>query len=69
MSEIPYGKFKLEVSPPYPCWVSIEDGDGGKIKLSHRELYDLLHCVQMACMLSRSSLSENHQHEAPKGYA
>lgn len=39
------GKFKINTSPPYPVWCSIEDGQGNEISFCHRELFDLNHCV------------------------
>lgn len=41
------GDFTLDVSDPYPVWITVSN-EGGKLHFSHRELKDLIYALQCA---------------------
>ncbi len=62
MGEKAVGPFKIHVSAPYPCWITLKDDKGTKIRFSHDELRDLEYAVQSAIREAKRLLkSEGHE--------
>jgi hypothetical protein len=53
------GRFEIDISGPYPCFVRLEC-EGQEIHgIDHRDLRDLLHCVKGAMRSARQMLGGN----------
>lgn len=48
MSKFTAGNFTVEVTDPYPMWVTVKHGDSELRHFRHTELADLLHVVNRA---------------------
>jgi hypothetical protein len=58
------GIFRIKVSSPYPVWCHLTvEGVEVKRQFSHRDLSDLLYCVQKAMHEARLALPESDRHE------
>lgn len=53
------GRFDIEVSGPYPCWIRVNDDNGAGFSFSHRELRDLEYAVGWAVREARHKLAND----------
>lgn len=56
------GQFQVEVTSPYPCWITIKT-DRGEIRFSHRDLADLQHAAASAKLVVHERLGQQALHE------
>lgn len=64
MSEIKVGKWTIEVTSPYPCWVRVSFEDQEPLlHANHRDLRDLEYAVQKAMRVAREKLPEREREE------
>lgn len=54
------GKFKIEISSPYPVWCTLKY-DGLEIRFHHKELSDLKYAVEKAMQEARSILGPDRE--------
>ncbi len=53
------GNFRIEISSPYPCWITVIYRDTNLGQFSHSELADLEFCVKRAKQFARLALGKD----------